>query len=740
MTIKLRLLESEQGAAAEFTEAAQLSSGNEEGTIWKVAVLAFGKSKRPPHYVYTREAAQRSIDRFEGARVYANSVADDFGHKAANQKVPRDTVGVLSNVTVTESELQADLHVLPSASWLRQNLLYSQTKKLPIPYELSIDATGFVKPAAYNGETLPVVESFDRVSVDVVERGAAGGKILRMVASQTQPTSTRSSAMNVKTKLLTLFALLYPAFLESKKVDTAAIDENQLFTYLLEADKPQPALKLPDGMQLTEDLIDKKLAEVRAKLTASAPAPAATPPEPKIGLDTNAAKELKEARQAIDELKRQSAVAMLESQLAASKLPVTLQGQIRASFTGRDFVQADVEKAIKDTREVWSKLIATPADSRGLDVNLRASEADKMQKAIEAFFMLDPNRPNPQADEKDLRAAYKESGRFNSIREAYIKYTGDEHVTGRVDASRLTESMVSGDWTNIISTAMNKRLVRDYGMLNLDTWRSFADIVPLANFKQQQRVRYGGYANLSTVSEGAPYTPLTSPTDEKATYSPAKRGGTEDVTREMIMNDDVSSIVKIPQRMARAAAQTLHEFVWDFLRPGVNPTIYTGGALYTAGQTNYYSGTDTLATAGKLGAIRTIMAKFAQGDNSKRLGIRLRYLAVPTDLAETAYGLVTPAYDKYNQTPSYMQSLGIVPIVVEYWADTNDFVCIADRADVVGLEVGFVNGQETPEMFVQDMPNVGAMFSNDKVTYKIRHEYGGAVIDWRAFYGHICTS
>jgi hypothetical protein len=44
------------------------------------------------------------------------------------------------------------------------------------------------------------------------------------------------------------------------------------------------------------------------------------------------------------------------------------------------------------------------------------------------------------------------------------------------------------------------------------------------------------------------------------------------------------------------------------------------------------------------------------------------------------------------------------------------------------LEVGFLDGQEEPELFVQDQPNGGSMFSNDKLTYKIRHIYGGTVL------------
>jgi len=35
---------------------------------------------------------------------------------------------------------------------------------------------------------------------------------------------------------------------------------------------------------------------------------------------------------------------------------------------------------------------------------------------------------------------------------------------------------------------------------------------------------------------------------------------------------------------------------------------------------------------------------------------------------------------------------------------------------------------------VQDNPTVGSLFASDKITYKIRHIYGGAVTDFRGLY------
>jgi hypothetical protein len=73
-------------------------------------------------------------------------------------------------------------------------------------------------------------------------------------------------------------------------------------------------------------------------------------------------------------------------------------------------------------------------------------------------------------------------------------------------------------------------------------------------------------------------------------------------------------------------------------------------------------------------------------------------------------------------------------LAVWYWQDANDWAMAADSNDVESIEVGFLDGNEEPELFVNDSPNSGSMFSNDQLTWKIRHIYGGAVKDYRGLY------
>jgi len=67
-------------------------------------------------------------------------------------------------------------------------------------------------------------------------------------------------------------------------------------------------------------------------------------------------------------------------------------------------------------------------------------------------------------------------------------------------------------------------------------------------------------------------------------------------------------------------------------------------------------------------------------------------------------------------------------------ASTTMWIAIADPRVIDTLEVGFVGGQVNPILLIQDMPLYGLNFTQDTISYKVRHEYGGAVLDYRGFY------
>lgn len=284
------------------------------------------------------------------------------------------------------------------------------------------------------------------------------------------------------------------------------------------------------------------------------------------------------AQEIDDKIRMVEARANAKATIAASSLPEMAKTRLKKHFeTLTDFKEADVETAIKDELDYLAKF--TEANVKDLGAGRAAVTKDRLEtvsERLDAFF---------DEGHKDHRQAL-------SFKEAYIDLTGDAKVSGRVE--NFTEALTSASFGNVLGDAITRRLVKEYNnKTQLDAWRKFASIVPVSDFREQKRVRMGGYGDLAAVSEAAAYAAVTSPTDDVAKYSASKRGGLEKITLEMIKNDDVGAIRQIPVKLARAAKRTLSKFAFNLIVS--NPTLGDSKTLFHADHGNL--GSDALSAA-----------------------------------------------------------------------------------------------------------------------------------------------
>jgi hypothetical protein len=187
-------------------------------------------------------------------------------------------------------------------------------------------------------------------------------------------------------------------------------------------------------------------------------------------------------------------------------------------------------------------------------------------------------------------------------------------------------------------------MIAEYQNPEYIEWRQVAsDIVTINDFRTNRRMRFGGYDVLPAVAEAGPYTGLTSPTDEEATYAIGKKGGTENITMEMIANDDVGAIRRIPLKLALAAKITLYRDIFDIFTANA-ATTYDSVALFElANHKNI--GSSALAQA-SLTATRQLMRDQAGYNDAKNiLGIVPKTLLVPNELEEMAMLLTRIGWD-----------------------------------------------------------------------------------------------
>lgn len=477
-------------------------------------------------------------------------------------------------------------------------------------------------------------------------------------------------------------------------------DDMKLRERMIEAVKAANQGKLPTGLNVDDDAALE--TAYREALANSGDAGTAK------GGNTVTREELAATTRMVE------ARAHLRAAVAESNLPDKAKDKVRKSFEGRDrFTEADVDQAIEGEREYLATFTESgkPTNVGHLRIEAGETRAQKVAAMLDDFFAA-------------------KSGAIHSFKECYALITGDRRVTGQLrdcDSVLLRESLSdAGNLDVVLGDAIQRRMLADYRDIGqYDIWRQLCNVVPLADFRTNHRTRLGGYGDLPTVPKGAGYTELASPSDEEATYAPFKKGGTESIALEDIRNDDVGLIRRIPIKLSRVAKRTLSKFVLDFIR--TNPVIYDGLALFHATHGNLGS---AALDATSLAARRLAMLKYTENGSGDRIGIGPRSLLVPFDLQQTAADLFNR---NTNLDKTFVQTLSLNVIPVWYWTDVTDWSLAADPNDISGLEVGFLDGKEEPELFVQDSPTNGSMFSNDLLTWKIRHIYGGAITDWRQF-------
>lgn len=699
------------------------------GKRWSVLIIQEGLSKNRNHY--GRKALKEAVKLYDGAKIYVdhdeggrrfgrsmNDLAGFIKHPqpvllAAGQEAAAEPLfGIAGTAIVTKPEV-------------REALLDAWQEGNPDLFGLShvVDTENTAVRTAEGGY-YDVKRILAVKSVDFVTNPAAGGRVLQLVASDSVSPTLHED--------LTMLKQLIEAIKASGRAD--------LITKL-EALGAEPSADAV--VAIHQQLVEAQRAAAPATTSeAVRPQPAASQAGPVVTVE--------EAE--LLELRRDGAAHFLESSLAGCALPDQVKAHLRKRFTKtlseatRATLpsKADITSAIAEQVELFGQLaeakVVLPATGVSR-IEVTQGRRDKVVAAFDAFFGVKQEGVD-SAGQAILKLL--PHSRAVSFRNLYVEVTGDAQVSGRVsEATRLTESLDSTTFDQILGDSITRRMLAEYAAISQAQWRNtIAEVVSVNDFRQQRRMRFGGYPNLSVVSQGAPYPALTSPTDEEATYTPAKRGGTEQITREMILNDDVGVIRRIPVRLARAASQTLYEFVFDFLR--TNPTIYDAVALAAAGHNNNLSTTALSAT--QLTTLRNRIKTMTDMSNGKRLGLSAKFLWVPTELEELAFQITMAARavpdsnlaaQAEPSAPNFIQKIGIEARVVDYWTDINNYWVTADVSQTPMIEIGFVGGREEPELFLQDQPNVGSMFSHDQLTYKIRHEYGGGVVDYRGFAGGI---
>ena len=533
------------------------------------------------------------------------------------------------------------------------------------------------------------------------------------------------------------------------------MDREKLLALILELNP-----KLLDGKDRAALSEDEILSLARQAMT-----PKQTDPPKKEGEGDNqrAAQGLTveemqaEIGKAIKEVETRAACGrMLDRAIVGVGLPHPAKARIRELFEGKIFEQKDLDDAVKKEQDYLASMAVPGLLDLGNQSRVAGGirQRDKIEMALDLLFGL--NQEDVTALSKltrldhrplfeGMRAAQDYAGvpPLTGLREFYTMVTGDPEVTGRFQRENLAvdlraaQDITSTTFTFLLTNTMNRRLVKDYRDTNFKEDLVISIRKPVKDFRTQEAVMVGYFGDVATVDpETGDYVEIAGVTDEESSYAIIQKGNLLTFTRKTIINDDVTVVQRLVSRLSKALRRTHAKYVWAFFTG--NATCSDGTAWFTGGHGNLS------AAALSKAAVQTlylVMAAFTEKDSGETIGLLddpsvKPVLVYPIALAPTGEDIWKEEWyytgnDLTTKTPNFLYGK-IRGEMVSLLSDATDWGLLMPPGVVDMVEMGYLNGRQEPEFFLADAPTSEQVFVADKIRHKFRHEYAGAVIDYRS--------
>jgi ATP-dependent Clp endopeptidase proteolytic subunit ClpP len=370
----------------------------------------------------------------------------------------------------------------------------------------------------------------------------------------------------------------------------------------------------------------------------------------------------------------------------------------------------------------WSKEGVKPTVSASMTVDAADNFIDGATQALMAKAGLTKHDPSNSWNNRSLydlaEAALVQAG-------AGTRGMDKMSVVQAAFSPRAAITHTSSDFTRILANVANKAMLKGYEEAG-ETFQQWTAAGSLPDFKPQSRVDLNLFPALAKVEEGAEYTYGTIG-DRGESIQLATFGRLFSVTRQAIINDDMSAMVRVPQRMGRAAIRTIGNLVYSVLT--TNPLMADGENLFSPAHFN--DGNDPLSIDG-LDAARVAMALQKDPDNIAAGGLNIRpsFLLVPVALEGEARILLNSQYVP-GETFVPNKVAGLAQIVSDARLDaasSETWYLAASPSLYDTIEVAYLNGVQTPVLEQKEGWGV------DGVEFKVRLDAGVKALDFRGLY------
>jgi hypothetical protein len=289
----------------------------------------------------------------------------------------------------------------------------------------------------------------------------------------------------------------------------------------------------------------------------------------------------------------------------------------------------------------------------------------------------------------------------------------------------------TSDFPLLFSNLANKTLDAAY-QEEPHTWRPIARQRNLPDFKNANDLIVAADLTPEPLLEGGEYKAGTIQ-EAQHTWKLATFARKVTLTRQAIINDDLSAMERVPEMLGRGFRRLESNIIWGLIT-GNAVTSVDGVALFNAAHNNMGGSTGlTISTTGFNTAKKAMRKQTDIAGNT--INLTPSYMMVPTDLESTALQFLFPSGFAPSQRtgdngPVVNAQTANMELIVEPRLDgaADVFYLATSPGAVEGIVYGYLAGEEGPTVTTTEKRDP------DGVELLARFDFGAAVKDFRGFY------
>jgi phage head maturation protease len=389
-----------------------------------------------------------------------------------------------------------------------------------------------------------------------------------------------------------------------------------------------------------------------------------------------------------------------------------------------------VDEARKAVMDKLMERIAEPPKYSGAEVGI--SDREKFRAAAEDGLLL---RGGVAVDKPAIGAAELRGFTLVELARECLKRSGRSHYGNTYEM--VGRAMVTDDFPYLLANVANKSLFQGWEGAN-ETWSIWCGTGSVPDFKTVYLPRVSEASDLEEIAEMEEYK-YGKRTEAQETFSIATYGKLFAISRQAIINDDLSALTTIPQAHGEAAARKVGDLPYAVLTAnaamGDSVTLFYETTHANDAGSGYQVHPDVAAIAEGIRAMKA--QKDLQG--LKRLNIQPKYFIAPIAIegeAEVFFRSERFTDESTVATDSSLAGTRVNPYAGSYFTRVYDPRLDDDSEDAWYLagpkgktvNVYFLNGVQSPYMETKQG------WSVDGVEYKVRIDAGAKAVDYRGLY------